>query len=95
MTVGILMILMAGYIVGRWHERDKARAVNKAFLDGKAVARQVAKNNRAQRGMEAIPVPGYAEAKWVDHGVEKKAVVSVNEIAKLAVANGRAAGRVQ
>ena len=90
-----VFVLLAGIVIGKWVEADKRKAVHKAFRAGQAYARNRAKVYRVQQYREAIPVPGYAEARWMDHGVEHRKVISVNDVARMAIANGRAVGRVQ
>jgi hypothetical protein len=90
-----IFILLAGVVLGIWHSKTVRVAEHKAFRAGQAYARNRAKVYRVQDCREAIPVPGYAEARWMDHGVEHRKIVSINEIANKALAEGRAVGRVQ
>ena len=90
-----IFILLAGVVLGIWHRKTVRAAEHRAYRAGQAQARQRARVYRVQNCREAIPVPGYAEAKWVDHGVEHHKIVSINAIAQKAIAEGRAVGRVQ
>ena len=89
-----IMILVAGALIGVWHERDKAKAARKAFRDGQAYNRQQQRDHRvyADTPREAIPVPGYQTGQVVPTYIRK---ALVNDIATQAVTLGRAAGRVQ
>lgn len=90
-----IMILVAGALIGVWHERDKAKAARKAFRDGQAYNRQQQRDHRvyADTPREAIPVPGYQTGQVVPTYYIRKELVNGNSTQ--AVTLGRAAGRVQ
>ena len=91
----LMLILCAGFVIGAIMEKRKQAAVAAAYRRGRRDARQAFKDIRVQKMREAIPVPGYAEARWMDHGVEHCKIVSIDEIARKAVTEGRAVGRIQ
>lgn len=100
MTMEMILILIAGGIIGVWHERDKAKAARAAYRAGEAKARNTFKTHfiYGQRPKMAVPVPGYSQAapSYVPAYLRKaQKEAAVNEIAAQAVAVGRAAGRVQ
>lgn len=93
-----ILILLAGGIIGIWHERDKAQAARKAYRQGEAHARQRQKMYAvySPKPREAIPVPGYEMGREVPSYIRKaQAQQTINQIATQAVTLGRAAGRVQ
>lgn len=94
--MNLILVLLAGGIIGVWHERDKAKAARKAFREGEAHARQRARDHRvyAQQPRQAVPVPIYSDAKhnYVPAYLRR---ARVNEIATQAVTLGKAVGRVQ
>ena len=91
----MVFVLLAGFALGAIMEKRKQASVAAAYRQGRKDARQAQKDIRWQKGMEAIPVPGYAEARWMDHGVEHRKIVSIDEIARKAVTDGRAVGQVR
>lgn len=93
-----IVVLLAGGVMGIWHERDKARAARRAYRQGQAQGRRAQYTHQvyAPKPRAAIPVPGYEMGRVVPAYVRKaQAQENINRIATQAVTLGRAAGRVQ
>lgn len=96
----LILILIAGGMIGVWHERDKQRACKDAYKAGASHARQAARAHRvyAEVPREVVPVPVYSERPEFyapAYSRRASAQAMVNEIAQAAVTLGGAAGRVQ
>lgn len=84
----LIIILCAGVVIGVCEQKSRQAAVAKAYRQGRRDERQALKNQRVQKGLEAIPVPGYT-------AVDGRPLATVTQIAEVAKIYGKAAGRVQ
>jgi hypothetical protein len=84
----LMIILCAGVVIGVCAQKGHQAAVAKAYRQGRRDERQYMKNQRVQKGLEAIPVPHYTTA-------DGHPLATVTQIAEAAKIYGKAAGRVQ
>ena len=84
----LMIILCAGVVIGVCAQKSHQAAVAKAYRQGRRDERQYMKNQRVQKGLEAIPVPGYTTA-------DGRPLATVTQSAEAAKIYGKAAGRVQ